>query len=325
MNPVDISVVVCTYNRAEMLRTALASLFDLHTGGQFTYEVLVIDNNSSDNTPAVIAAAASASQAPLRGIRETRQGISPARNRGVRESLGRWVAFFDDDQLADHRWLFELFEFARQRSLRCVGGAVRLKRPEGCQRKLAPTVRMLLGESLWSREPQPYVGRLNPGCGNLLLENSLFAEVGDFDESFARGEDTDLFRRLRSAGVESWYVPAALVDHLTPDERLTESYLFRLAERMGESVAQQQAADQSRLRFAATWLAKAARAYLGYAPLALASAALGDQEAALGRRCQLAISRGFLRAGRMHRPAASAQSAPAASPARLGVQLRTGN
>lgn len=324
MNPVDISVVVCTYNRAAMLRTALASLYDLQTAGQFTYEVLVIDNNSSDDTPAVITAAAAESRAPLRGIRETRQGISPARNRGVREAHGKWLAFFDDDQLADSGWLRELFLFAREKSLRCVGGAVRLKRPDGCQRRLAPTVRMLLGESLWSRSPQPYVGRLNPGCGNLLLEKALFAEVGDFDESLARGEDTDLFRRLRSAGVASWYVPAALVDHLTPDERLTESYLFRLAERMGESIAQQQAADQSRVRFAATWLAKAARAYLGYAPLALASAVLGDPEAALGRRCQLAISRGFLRAGRMHRPAAPAQPAPVASAACLGGQVRSG-
>ena len=108
----DITVVVCTHNRAESLWQALASLYALETGGRFTYEVLVIDNASPDHTQDVIAAAAGESKAPLRGVHEPQKGIVAARNRGVLEAAGKWIAFFDDDQLADSRWLLELHSAA---------------------------------------------------------------------------------------------------------------------------------------------------------------------------------------------------------------------
>lgn len=118
----DITVVVCTHNRAESLRSALASLYDLETGSRFTYEVLVVDNASPDHTSEVIREAAAASQAPLRGVHEPTKGIIAARNRGVLDAAGRWIAFFDDDQLADRRWLLELFAAAEQHRVRSVGG-----------------------------------------------------------------------------------------------------------------------------------------------------------------------------------------------------------
>ena len=96
-----ISVVVCSFNRAEGLRSALASLYDLETGNLFSYEIIVIDNASTDATPATIAQAAIESKTPLRGVYEGRKGIAPARNRGIAEAKGEWVAFFDDDQRAD--------------------------------------------------------------------------------------------------------------------------------------------------------------------------------------------------------------------------------
>src|SRR5688572_27730028 len=108
MSAPDISIVVCTQNRAAMLRGALASLYDLATDG-FTYEIVVIDNGSTDETQKTIATAATQSRHPLRGIYEPEKGIVPARNRGIREARGRWIAFFDDDQLADSRWLVELY------------------------------------------------------------------------------------------------------------------------------------------------------------------------------------------------------------------------
>ena len=101
MTTPDISTIVCTYNRADMLRSALASLYDLATDGEFTYEIVVIDNASTDATPAAIAAAAAESSAPLRGVHEPQKGVVAARNRGIREARGRWIAFFDDDQLAE--------------------------------------------------------------------------------------------------------------------------------------------------------------------------------------------------------------------------------
>ncbi|MBW8883702.1 MAG: glycosyltransferase family 2 protein [Planctomycetia bacterium] len=293
----DISIVVCTQNRAEMLRGALASLYDLATSG-FTYEIVVIDNGSRDHTPEVIAACAAESKKSLRGVQEPEKGIVPARNRGISESRSRWIAFFDDDQLADRGWLAELYRGANEKRCRVVGGSVHLSFPDGCGRRLDPTVRMLLGEAKLANETRPYGGRLTPGCGNLMIERSVFDQVGVFERTVdGRGEDTDLFSRIERAEITAWYVPKAIVHHLTPLERLADAYLLNLARRMGAGIAQRQTAQFSRGRFAALWLAKALRLGLIQMPQFGVASLRGDREAALGCRCLLAINASLLSAG----------------------------
>jgi len=295
MTGTDISIIVCTQNRAGMLRGALASLYDLATDG-FNYEIVVIDNGSIDDTQKAIAAAAAESKRPLRGLYESEKGIVPARNSGIRAAAGRWIAFFDDDQLADSNWLAELYRGAAEKGCRVVGGSVHLAFPAGCSRQLDPTVRMLLGEAKLDDRPRPYGGRLTPGCGNLMVERSVFDEVGVFQRTVSgRGEDTDLFSRIEQAGIAAWYIPTAIVHHLTPPERLEEAYLLSLARRMGVGIAQRQAETCGRAKFAALWVAKAARAAAVQMPLALAAKLRGDYETWLGRRCLLAINASFLR------------------------------
>ena len=294
----DISIIVCTHNRAPLLAGALASLRELATDGKFTYEIVVIDNASTDETPQVIAAAVEQSRITVRGVRENEKGIVPARNRGLAEARGRWIAFFDDDQLADPRWLAELYRGAQQKQCPVVGGAVHLSLPPGCRRRLAPIVRTLLGEAILADQPLRYGGRLIPGCGNIMVEREVFDEVGGFERTVdGRGEDTDLFVRIERAGISAWYCPTAIVHHLTPPERLETGYLLKLAGPIGQGVALRQAALLSKPRYAALWLAKAARIGLSLAPLLAMDWLLADSEAALGRRCLIAINAGFVRAG----------------------------
>jgi glycosyltransferase involved in cell wall biosynthesis len=297
MNACDVSVVVCTRNRADMLRGALASLDEL-AAERFTYEIVVLDNGSTDATADVIAELARTTNRTVRGVYEPEAGIVPARNRGVHEAHGRWIAFFDDDQLADKRWLTELYDGACVKQCRVVGGAVHLALPSDCSRQLDPTVRMLLGEAKLADEPRPYGGRFTPGCGNLMVERTVFDQVGLFQRTIGgRGEDTDLFSRIERAGIAAWYFPTAVVHHLTPPERLEPSYLLSLARRMGAGIAERQAGQMQRGRFAALWLAKAVRLGLVQAPQLLVSCVRGDQETAIGRRCLLAINSSFLRSG----------------------------
>jgi glycosyltransferase involved in cell wall biosynthesis len=256
---------------------------------------VVVDNGSTDTTQSTIAAATAESKNPLRGLFEGEKGIVPARNRGIGEARGKWIAFFDDDQLADKQWLVELYHGAAAKGSRVVGGAVHLVFPGGCQRELDPTVRMLLGETRVPGQPQRYGRKLTPGCGNLMIHRSVFEEVGVFQRTVdGRGEDTDLFSRIERAEIASWYFPSAIVQHLTPPERLEETYLLSLARRMGAGIAQRQAA-WGRARFIALWLAKAARAAVVQAPLAAWARLRGDYETWLGRRCLLAINASFLR------------------------------
>src|SRR5262245_40493883 len=294
----DISIVVCTQNRAAMLRGALASLYNLATD-DFEYEIVVVDNSSTDETQQAIAAAAAKSRHPLRGVYEAEKGIVPARNRGIREAQGRWIAFFDDDQLADSRWLAELHRGATLTQCRVVGASVHLTFLHPSTRHLDPTVRMLLGEAQHGARPVPYGGRLTPGCGNLMIERGVFDQVGAFQRTVSgRGEDTDLFSRIERAGIAGWYLPLAIVHHLTPPERLKVDYLLSLAQRMDEGIAVRQFEHLGRGRFAALWLAKAARLAVAQAPWAAVWGCCGHHEAWLGRRCLLNINASFLRAGR---------------------------
>jgi cellulose synthase/poly-beta-1,6-N-acetylglucosamine synthase-like glycosyltransferase len=307
----DISIIVCTQNRAAMLRGALASLYDLATD-DFTYEIVVIDNASTDDTPRVIAEAARASRHLLRGIHEPEKGIVSARNRGLREARGRWIAFFDDDQLADRAWLQELYRGAQEKNSRVVGGSVHLTFPGGCQRQLAPSVRMLLGEAALGDQPLTYGGRLTPGCGNLMVERGVFDEVGVFRWVLhGRGEDTDLFKRIEQARIAAWYLPGAIVHHVTPAERLADDYLLELSRKMGEGVALRQAAALGCFRFGLLWLAKALRLLLVSYPQCGLAALRGDRETLLGQRCLAEINRAFLQAGcRWQRRASHSMGSP---------------
>jgi GT2 family glycosyltransferase len=291
----DISIVVCTRNRALLLPGALTSLYDLATENEFTYEIVVVDHASSDSTPQVIAEAAKQAKHPLRGVREERPGIVAARNRGIDEAQGRWIAFFDDDQLADWHWLAELYRGAAEHDCRVVGGAVQLALPAGCTRELAPTVRMLLGESMGGDHPQRYGGRLTPGCGNLMVERSVFEQIGQFETAIdGRGEDADLFERLQRARIDAWYIPTATIHHLTPPERLQREYLLRISAGLGRGAAVRQLKALGLIHFTCLWLAKAARVVaIDYPQLMLAGIRRND-EATLGQRCQLTISQGFL-------------------------------
>jgi GT2 family glycosyltransferase len=305
----DISIVVCTRNRAQLLSGALASLYDLATENEFTYEIVVVDNGSTDATPQVISEAAPQAKHPLRGVREEQPGIVAARNRGLHEAQGRWIAFFDDDQLADWHWLAELYRGTAEHNCRVVGGAVQLALPADCTRELALPVRMLLGESMGGDNPQRYGGRLTPGCGNLMVERSVFDQVGQFETAIdGRGEDSDLFERMQRARIDAWYIPTATIHHLTPAERLERDYLLKLSERMGRGIAVRQLKALGFIRFTCLWLAKAAKIVAVDYPRLMLAGLRRNEEATLGLRCQLTISQGYL--GGACRPAA-ATAAPA--------------
>lgn len=293
-----ITVVVCTRNRADRLDVALGSLAHLETDGRFSYEVLIVDNGSTDETPAVVDHIAAGFPVPLRRVLEERPGVARARNRGVAEAHGEWIAFFDDDQAADPRWLAELLSLAERKQSRCVGGQVRLKLPPGVERDLSPVCRMLLGCSVDMPAERPYTPSCTPGAGNLMVHRTVFAAVGGFDESCTRGEDTDLFVRIYAAGIESWYSPDAVIDHLIPTERLTDAFLLRLSERMGTGMAENEYRARGPKLFPLVWLARVGQAALVLWPRLLLARLRGDREAALGARCRLRIATKVLEEGR---------------------------
>ncbi|MCI0360383.1 MAG: glycosyltransferase family 2 protein [Planctomycetaceae bacterium] len=321
-NP-DISVVVCTRNRAALLRGALASLYDLATEGEFTYEIVVVDSESTDETRQVIVAAARESKHTLRGISEKEPQIVAARNRGVTAAQGRWIAFFDDDQLADWHWLAELFRGAAEKGCRVVGGSVQLALPEGCQRQLHPTVQLLLGETPGADLPQRFGDRLLPGRGNWMIERSVFEEVGRFAATIeGRGEETDLFARIERARIDAWYIPTAIVHHLTPAERLETSYLLKQARIRGRCEAAYKRAVLGPIRFMGVSLARLFRQAAVEYPRWFWTRLVSGSEKTLGRQCELAVTEGFLEGGKPDAPPKriNLPAAPAARPSEAATR-----
>ncbi len=293
------TVVVCTYNRAELLPDALESLARLSTNGRFEYEVLVVDNASTDDTPRIVREFVTRYPILFRGVRERSPGVSAARNRGVAEARGEWIAFFDDDQLADSQWLAELIALAERRQTDCVGGAVRPKLPYGCSRRLGPFVRVLLGETVGRDSEVPYTRKFAPGCGNLMLRRAVFDRVGLFDETLTTGgEDTDLFRRVRAAGIVGWYSPTALVWHRIPAERLEADSLLWSATRIGGHVARRERRERGAAGFLPLAGLRLVQWLVSAGPKRWLAAYRGDLERKLDNVCLTRFFAGYLAAAK---------------------------
>lgn len=296
MSQPDVTVVVCTYNRSALLRPALESLAAMRTGDRFQYEVLVVDNGSTDDTPAVVDDVAQRSGVVVRRVCETARGVAAARNRGVAEARGEWIAFFDDDQLADSDWVAELLSLAREKNARCVGGAVDLALPPGYERNLAPACRRVLGATAEGTTVCRYTRSRMPGTGNLMLHASVFAQVGCFDPALQHaGEDVDLFRRIRAAGIEGWFTPRAIVWHVTPAYRLTDEYFLWVSLRVGAAFAQRDGREKGHWTLAALLAARSAQALLMHVPRLAWRRLRRDAEGTLAMRCLLARFEGYAR------------------------------
>lgn len=314
-SPLEITVVVCTYNRSRMLSDALRSLLQQEIGDAFRWEILVVDNASTDDTPAAVAAIAATTSTPVRHVVETKRGVVPARNRGVAEARGEWVAFFDDDQLADSRWLLELREEAARRKVRCVGGGVALALPEGCERRLAKFSRILLSETVGMDTPTNYDRKLTPGTGNVMIHRSVFAEVGVFDEAYhLRGEDTEFFRRVYFAGIEARYTPAAVIHHVITPERLRDEYFLALARRMGVGLATLERSDYGAWLYPGIWTARLVQLYGVLYPQWWFACWRGDSEEILAARSRLEMQFGYFD-GLPNLPTSAPPPAPAVAAA----------
>lgn len=290
----EISVIVTTYNRAGLLHDALASLAAQELRGEVPYEIVVVDNASTDETAEVVRRFAAGGGA-VRYLFEPVPGVAAARNRGVREASGDWLAFFDDDQRADPRWLGELFR-PTAAGASCVGGRVSLDLAPGVAAALSPHCRSLLGEADHGERAERLTGKSLPGTGNVLLARTVFAEVGMFDESLSKGcEDTDFFRRVKAKGYEMWYAPQAVVHHVIPPYRLTGGYLRWVSLRQGVNYAY---LDHKAGGLAATLpacLGRIGQALAVNVPGLLWSQLTGNRSDAEGRRCLLSKAAGYTR------------------------------
>ncbi|MFM1851970.1 MAG: hypothetical protein RIS54_1654 [Verrucomicrobiota bacterium] len=223
-----VTVAICTYNRAAYLRQTLAGIARQDYPAD-RLEVLVIDNNSSDNTADVVAEFAAGPHAPRR-VLENAQGLDHARNRGIAEATGDYLILADDDILMEPDWVRQLIAPFRADStgrIGCIGGEVIPVFPDG----LPNWIKEWHAPLAFRPDAGPVSGRDSPMGANLTFPKKVFARVGVFATGLDRkgaslfgGGDGEMVRRIRAAGLEVWFAPAAKVLHQMPASRTTFRY-----------------------------------------------------------------------------------------------------
>ena len=212
-NEEKVTIIICTYNRASIIMECLESLRAQSAPAE-SFSVLVIDNNSTDDTQQVIASYAG--RLPeLRVVFEPNQGLSHARNRGLAEARTEWVAFLDDDAKARPGWVDAILDTIAKDDFDAFGG------PFYAWHRFGPPPRWLpedfgthLGPGRYGREE----GAL-PG-GNCAFRKSLVQSLGGFSTEIgmrgnkcAYGEETLLFNIMRAQGRRLGFAPAMAIDH----------------------------------------------------------------------------------------------------------------
>lgn len=297
MEQPTISIAIPTYNRSVMLGNTLTCMINQQTDNLFTYEILVIDDGSTDDTASVVEAMGKQSPVPVRYILGEGRGYTAVLNRAVAEFHGQWLAFFDDDQLTHSTWLKELYNTAIAQNAEMVGGPIILELPEETLAGLGPVCRDLYGESPDVRDPDRYkVHPPLPSGGNRLVKRRVFESLGAFDEQMLTGGcDRDFLLRALAASVPMGWAPEASGRHLITPDRITSRHIRWYSLQWGCSFAY---SDHKRFGLFATVSKAAARA--GQAlfinlPLLLFALARGDQKEARDRRALLWRAVGYCR------------------------------
>jgi glycosyltransferase involved in cell wall biosynthesis len=223
----DVSVVISTFNRSTLLTHAVRGLVEQEVPSDLRYEIIVVDNNSSDNTREVIEAFEREHGPRVRYVFEPRQGVSFGRNAGISAARAPVVAFTDDDNVVDSTWVATLKDaLDRHPDAAAVGGPVLPEWPAKVPRWLerrhwSPLAILDYGETPF------YTSAADPRClltANLAVRRDVFARIGAFSPDFPRCQDHELMLRLWQDGGRVLYLPKLVVrTHIAP-ERLTRRY-----------------------------------------------------------------------------------------------------
>lgn len=228
-----ISVIVCTYNRCESLNDTLRELLAMEVPREVMWDIIVVDNNSSDNTRAVVESFIATSPVSVRYLHEPRQGLSHARNTGIEATDATYIAFTDDDVLVDRQWLGRIVGTFETSGADCVGGKILPywlgERPSWLNDSLLNVLAMLdHGDSKFEFDV-PNDKRMLFGA-NFAFKRASLLRVGMFNVHLGRrgnagiGEDQEMFEKLASTGGRAVYDPGIVVLHKVFPDRMEKRY-----------------------------------------------------------------------------------------------------
>jgi glycosyltransferase involved in cell wall biosynthesis len=256
-----LTAVFCTYNRAARLPALVAALRTQDCS--IPYDILVVDNNSSDDTPEVLQQLSQGDGPPLRYVREATQGIPFARNRAVEECLdlgSDFMLFMDDDELPGKDLLESAVDALDHEGAECAGGRVEIvfapgQRPSWLEDELLGFLAEIDHghDAFWIKD---YTTPL--WTANIAYRMEIFSRHPDmrFDTRYNRlghavggGSDAIMFRAMIDRGIKVRYRPDMVVEHYVDDWRLKRRYFLKLHFIAGRKHGQFQTGEYPRTIF----------------------------------------------------------------------------
>lgn len=240
-----ISIVICTYNREQFLPGLMDSILRQNLNRN-SFEILFIDNNSTDTTP--VLCQQFIQDYPDYHIRytvENQQGLSFARNRGIKEAQGEYITFADDDAVLAPDFLEKVCTYLDQYpDIAEVGGPIYLRYLGKIPAWENPYINSLLG--YFHPASLPYLmdkkNRKYPRGSNMTFRTNIFNTCGNFNIALGRvkrllmgGEEKDIAFRILDANYKIAYIPEAVVYHLVPENRTTFQFIREQALGTGKS------------------------------------------------------------------------------------------
>lgn len=277
-----ISVNICVYKPGPLLAQALDCMLQQKTDDAFSFEVLVIDDEPSDDTVRYVANVSASSSIPVRYVQAGGKGVSHARNVGIANSDSEWIAWFDQDQTTEPTWLMELFSTAMATGAEWVDGPRDVPLTENDGPRMNAYLRACLGEIWEGNSVHQHTRRYASCTGNALVKKSVLNAAGSFDETIVDGwEDWDYVRRVREKGYQCWYAPKALVHHIVPSERLERSFIKWHSLRVGAAFASRDVREWGLPKTLLACAARIGQSALIHMPLLLTAALFRNETAML--------------------------------------------
>jgi len=235
-----LSIIICTFRRHDRVDLALASLVRQKRQSA-VFEVLVVENDTSATSPTASVCANYEGKLPIRHILEPRIGLSYARNAGLKQARGRFLAYLDDDAEATDGWLSALASLCETQNPDFCGGPslplYRSPKPQWYLDKYA-TAYVYGSEPRWLKQGE-WLGGMN-----FIVEKTICMDMGGFNvhlgmtgSTVAYGEETDLMLRAWEAKprLKVFYHPEASVRHEVRPEKMTLKWLVSAAWAGGRS------------------------------------------------------------------------------------------
>jgi len=238
------SIIICTYNRDKYIYNALRSIAenDFPYSG---YEIVIINNNSTDTTEQECARFhEDFLQVNYKYFVETNQGLSYARNRGIKEAQGDILVYVDDDAFVNKEYLSAYSDFFEQNpDIAAAGGAIipkyETKPPKWMSRF---TKNLITGYLYYGTKIKEFKSGKYPGGGNAAYRKEIFEKVGLFNVDLGRSgenllgaEEKDIFSKMNQMGMSFFYLPNAILYHIISERKLTDQHFNSLTYAVGRS------------------------------------------------------------------------------------------